>query len=187
MSGREFVAEPDRWTLPRRQTFGLRGHRVLPGPLKTLSPRRRSPIWLAGVMGFGLAGLAFAALTLAPRPASTVSSEPVSVHAAPAVLDLPAPRVVGAAPAPAAPPVAAALPTPEPPALRKAVTEPEAVPAPPQPPAIQRPAVPPLDIGQLPVLELEASAFEPAPVAEAPRPPTKPHARTPAPRLAPQP
>lgn len=185
MSGREFAVEPDRWALPRRQSVRLSHNRVLPGPLKSL-PRRRTPsAWLAG-LGLGLAGLSLAAaLSLTPWPSAEPAAEPAPEIVTNAAVEAPStPRVVGAAvlPAPVAPPPAADVPATEPPALRTAAAEPAPPPA--APPVRPRAAAPALDLGQLPVLALDASAFEAPPVAEAPRPAAKAPVRAPAPRLA---
>lgn len=172
MAGREFVVEPDRWALPRRETAALRG------PLRALPRRRAMPLW---PLGLGVAGLSLAvAFVLAPRPA------PAPPEPAPSVVveTQPMPRVVGAAevPVPVAAPIATEAPAAEPPAPR---TQPE---SPTPHPAAVRPAAPTLDVGQLPVLHLGAEAFETAPTAEAPpRLSARAPARQPAPHIAGQP
>lgn len=168
MSGSEFVVEPDRWSLLRRQTSAVRG------PLKLLPQRRALPLW---PLGLAVAGVSLAlAFTLSPRPAAG-PAEP----APPVVAETqPMPRVVGAAevPVPAAVLSAVESPAAEPPAPRPQ----------PEPAAPQRAAVPALGLGQLPVLQLDAAAFDSAPLAEtAPRSPAKPPARYTAPRIAGQP
>ncbi len=169
MSRSEFLVEPDRWSLPQRRTFALRG------PLKAPSHRRSTPFW---PVGLGIAGLSLAlAFTLAPRPAPTLA-EPTP----PVVAErLPTPRVVGAAEVPV--PVAAPAVLEAPAAESRTLSEPAA----PRPPAA-RPAVQALDVGQLPTLQLDAGAFEAASVTEAgPRPQSKPPGRPAAARLAGQP
>ncbi len=141
MSGSEFVVEPDRWSLTRRQTSAVRG------PLKILPHRRTLPLW---PVGLGVVGLSLAlAFTLASRPA------PAPAEPAPSsrVEALPMPRVVGAAQVPV--PVAVPAPT-EAPSAEPRVTAEVATPPSPAP----RPAAPALDVGQIPVLQLDAAAFE---------------------------
>lgn len=195
MSGGEFVVEPDRWPLSRRQSFWPRGHRVLPGPLRSMPRRRRAPAWLVGLAGLSLAGLSLVAVvTLAPRSSATAGSEPAPTRV---VETMPAPRVVGAAEvrAPAAPAAAAPAITAAPvadalgadqPVLRTTHAEPASAPA--ATPGPTRAAAPPLDLGQLPVLQLDATTFEvPSLTETAARPPARGAARAPAPRLAAQP
>lgn len=180
MPGREFAVEPDRWALPRRPVVHRRGSRVSPGPLKALPRRRSPPTWLMG-LGLGLAGVTVAAaFTLAPRPAPPSVAEPSAAVAPNAAVETPSkPRVVGAAvvPPPAVAPAVGDGPATDQPALRGAAVEPA-----PTPPEQRRVAAPALDVGALPVLELDASAFEAPPVAEAPRAPGKQTARPVGPR-----
>lgn len=169
MSGSEFVVEPDRWSLTRRQTSAVRG------PLKILPHRRTLPLW---PVGLGVVGLSLAlAFTLASRPA------PAPAEPAPSsrVEALPMPRVVGAAQVP----VPVAVPAPmEAPSAEPRVTAEVATPPSPAP----RPAAPALDVGQIPVLQLDAAAFEvPLAPETTPRGPAKPPARHTAPHLAGQP
>ncbi|KQT45592.1 hypothetical protein ASG52_15710 [Methylobacterium sp. Leaf456] len=168
MSGSEFVVEPDRWSLPRRQISAVRG------PLKTVPHRRTMPLW---PLGLGVVGLSLAlAVSLASRPAPA-PAEPVPAMVAET---LPTPRIVGAAEVPVPTATSSAVETP--------AAEPVAPRPRPEPVAPQRAAAPALDVGQLPVLQLDAAAFDAAPIAEtASRPPAKPPARHAAPRIAGQP
>jgi hypothetical protein len=177
----DFAVEPDRWSLPRRQPLRLRSQTVRPGPLKSPRTRGRLPRWLVGP---SLAVLSLSAvITLTARLPATAVSDPATPVAEKA---LPTARIVGATPPPssqaAAPPVQTAAAD-----LRAPVT-PDPIPVT-SPPSPQVAAVKPKpELGPLPVLEVEAEAFEPLPVAEAPTPsPARTPARPLPPRVADQP
>lgn len=177
----DFAVEPDRWTLPRRQPLRLRSQTVRLGPLKSPRARGRLPRWLVGP---SVAVLSLsAAITLTARFPATAVSEPVTPVAE---KTLPAARIVGVAPPPssqaAAPPVqtaAADLP------VLRAPETPDPIPVTSAPSPHAAAVKPKPELGPLPVLEVEAEAFEPVAIAETLTPsPGRTSARPPSPRIA---
>ncbi|WP_438346091.1 hypothetical protein [Methylorubrum populi] len=178
MVGAERAAVQNPLSRVRQARFPLRRGRILPGPLKPVDARsRRSPAWLASVGVVSLALVATWAIAAQIRAGGEVSPRSAPVAVAASVPEGAASvRVVGAVPAPQAvsveeptapleAPLAAAQPQPAFPAA-----------AAPTFPASKPIAALPDDLGALPVLELDESAFE------AVRPPTAEQAPRPNPR-----
>ena len=164
----EGAAASDAWPRARQPRFTLRRGRIQPGPLKSLDRRSRRPAWAAGV---GLLGLSLVAtwavasqirtgVAAAEQVALVVRAEPVQEADQPV-------RVVGAAQVPQAAPagellsaVDASLP---PSAAPVGSDEPQA-PAPvvvaPAVPIVKPASKPAIDLGSLPVLKLDETAFD---------------------------
>ncbi len=165
----EGAAALDAWPRVRQSRFALRRNRIHLGPLKPVGGHRRRPAWAAcvGLLGLSLVttwALAAQLRTGVPAGEQTVGvAEPVEEAAQPV-------RIVGAAPAPQTAPPAEA-----PPAIEAPLSSPVAgLPAEPQPavsamaaPAMSAPKrelAPTVDLGALPVLTLDETAFDTAQV-----------------------
>ena len=168
MVGAETATVRDLPPLSRQPRFHLRRSRILPGPLSpVLRPARRPGLAVYG----GLVGLSFAVtLIVAPslRGTAPVAPEPAPVAQFPRDVSEPV-RVVGAAvPATRAETVTAEPTEPVPSVLPSVLPSVAPVPEP-----VRQAAAPAVDLGPLPVLELDPTAFDAmqAPAAdETPRP-----------------
>lgn len=175
MVGAERAAVQNPLPRVRQARFPRRRGRILPGPLKPVDARsRRSPAWLASVGVVGLSLVVTWAIAAQVRAGGEVPPRSAPVAVAASVPEGAASvRVVGAVPAPQAVPVEE--PT-APVEASLAVAEPQpAFPAAAAPTfsASKPVAALPDDLGALPVLELDESAFEavrPPTVEQAPRP-----------------
>lgn len=173
MGAAEGAAALDAWPRVRQTRFALRRNRIQPGPLKPVGGHRRRPAWgaCAGLLGLSL--VTTWALASQLRTGVAVVEEPVSL-AEPVPEPAQPIRIVGAARAPQTAPADEATP-----AVASPLTSPVAgLPTEPQPAAsvIAAPAtsvqkrdpVPTVDLGALPVLTLDETAFDgaPAPVSQ---------------------
>lgn len=166
MFGAETATVRDLPPLSRQPRFHLRRNRILPGPLAPVRRQTRRP----GLAVYGgLVGLSLAVtLIVAPslRETAPIAPEPAPVAESPRDVSEPV-RVIGAA-QPASPA--------EPAPVETAAAEPaETVPSvlPPVAEPARQAAAPAVDLGPLPVLELDPTAFDAmqAPDAdETPRP-----------------
>ncbi|MEH3116993.1 MAG: hypothetical protein PGN25_05110 [Methylorubrum populi] len=186
MSLADTASAPDPWPQLRQPRVVLRRNRILPGPLRTLDRPGRRPVW---AMSAGLVGLSLAAtLAVAPqiRGGASAPPPPALVEGALPDREVAEPvRIVGAAPAPQTAPMAGAptaavpdspaLPVSSEPRTQAPIAVTAAAPpakTPAKVPAKPTPA-PSVDLGPLPVLELDEAAFDglAAPRVEtAPRP-----------------
>ncbi|CAO4140759.1 hypothetical protein [Methylorubrum aminovorans] len=165
MGAAEGATALDAWPRVRQSRFALRRNRLRPGPLKPVGGHRRRPAWAVciGLLGlslvttWALAAQLRTGVAAVEQPAS--AAEPVQEAAQPV-------RIVGTAPAPqTAPPGEAS------PAIEAPPTSPVAnLSAEPQPassvmaaPAASTPKrepAPSVDLGALPVLTLDETAFD---------------------------
>lgn len=161
MFGAETATVRDLPPLSRQPRFHLRRNRILPGPLAPVRRQTRRP----GLAVYGgLVGLSLAVtLIVVPslRETAPIAPEPAPVAESPRDVSEPV-RVIGAA-QPASPA--------EPAAAEPAETVPSVLPPVAEP--VRQAAAPAVDLGPLPVLELDPTAFDAmqAPDAdETPRP-----------------
>lgn len=164
MVGAETATVRDLPPLSRQPRFHLRRSRILPGPLSPVRRQARRP----GLAVYGgLVGLSLAVtLIVAPslRETATVAPEPAPVADLPRDVSEPV-RVVGAAVAATPAETVTAEPAEPVPSVLPSVA--------PVPEPVRQAAAPAVDLGPLPVLELDPTAFDAmqAPAAdETPRP-----------------
>lgn len=162
MVGAERAAAGNPLPRVRQPRFPLRRRRILPGPLKPIDARsRRNPAWVASLGVVGLSLVATWAIAAQIRAGGEVSPRSAPVETAASAREAMAPvRVVGAVQAPQAAPVEEPTAPVEAPL---AAAEPQ--PATPIAPAPTLPASKPVaallnDLGALPVLELDETAFD---------------------------
>lgn len=175
MSGTDTAILRDRAPLSRPGPASLRRRRLMRGPLKPLARHEARPglALMGGVIGLSLAISLLVVPQLrggdpAPEPAISAVGEPR--EPAEAV------RVVGLPPLPAPAPADGAAPAEAPPSA-----SPATAPAQPVVEPFKPAAVPTVDLGPLPVLELDATAFDAmqAPAGEEMPRPTPQAARRP--------
>lgn len=161
MFGAETATVRDLPPLSRQPRFHLRRNRILPGPLAPVRRQTRRP----GLAVYGgLVGLSLAVtLIVAPslRETAPIAPEPAPVAESPRDVSEPV-RVIGAAQSASPAEPAAAEPAETIPSVLPPVAEP-----------VRQAAAPAVDLGPLPVLELDPTAFDAmqAPDAdETPRP-----------------
>lgn len=162
MVGAERAAAGNPLPRVRQPRFPLRRRRILPGPLKPIDAHsRRNPAWVASVGVVGLSLVATWAIAAQIRAGGEVSPRYAPVEtAASAPEGTTAVRVVGAVQAPQAVPVEEPTAPVEAP-LAAAEPQPATpIAATPTLPASKPVAALPNDLGTLPVLELDETAFD---------------------------
>lgn len=162
MVGAERAAAGNPLPRVRQPRSPLRRRRMLPGPLRPIDAHsRRNPTWVASVGVIGLSLVATWAIAAQIRAGGEVSPRSAPVETAASAPEAMAPvRVVGAVQAPQAAPVEEPTAPVEAPL---AAAEPQpATPIAPAPtlPTSKPVAALPSDLGALPVLELDETAFD---------------------------
>lgn len=186
MVGAEHAAVRESWPQLRQPRPVLRRGRILPGPLKSVERRSRRAVWVVSVGVVGLSLVATWAIASQIRSSPADAPHTTAAPVAESLSDVSQPvRIVGAPPSPqVAPapelPVAVETPSPASPAVEASEERPQAASVATAPAPAPKPvAALPAELGALPVLELDETAFD-AMQAPAPENRSRTVTRTPA-------